>query len=123
MRISDWSADVCSSDLHAVRTLHSCARALDVLGSRGTVRLHGACVGSGVEVAAAAHRRIAVADSWFQLPAVRMGLIPGDGGTATGERAMWRARPLWRLLTSKTRVRGQECVRAFRHRETPKHKK
>src|SRR3546814_14959684 len=77
MRISDWSADVCSSDLHAVRTLHSCARALDVLGSRGTVRLHGACVGSGVEVAAAAHRRIAAADSWFQLAAVRMGLIAG----------------------------------------------
>src|SRR3546814_9649681 len=58
--------------------------------SRGTVRLHGACVGSGVEVAAAAHRRIAAADSWFQLPEVRMGLIPGAGGTATVARAIYR---------------------------------
>ena len=33
------------------------ARALDALGDRGTVRLHGACVGSGIEVAAAAHHR------------------------------------------------------------------
>src|SRR3546814_15863087 len=101
MRISDWSADVCSSDLHAVRTLHSCARALDVLGSRGTVRLHGACVGSGVEVAAAAHRRIAAADSWFQLPEVRMGLIPGAGGTATVARAIGRHRTLWMLLSAR----------------------
>ncbi|MBB5706766.1 enoyl-CoA hydratase/isomerase family protein [Sphingopyxis panaciterrulae] len=97
------------AEAHAVRTLHSCARALDVLGSRGTVRLHGACVGSGVEVAAAAHRRIAAADSWFQLPEVRMGLIPGAGGTATVARAIGRHRTLWMLLSAR-RVGARQAL-------------
>jgi hypothetical protein len=88
------------AEAHLVRTLHSCARALDALGERGTVRLHGACVGSGVEVAAAAARRIAAPGSWFQLPEIRMGLIPGAGGTATIARAIGRHRTMWMLLSS-----------------------
>lgn len=89
------------AEAHLVRTLHSCARALGALGDRATVRLHGACVGSGIEVAAAAHRRIAAADSWFQLPELAMGLIPGAGGTATVGRAIGRHRTLWMLLSGK----------------------
>lgn len=89
------------AEAHMVRTLHSCARALDALGARGTVRLHGACVGSGIEVAAAAHHRIAARDAWFQLPELGMGLIPGAGGTATVARAIGRHRTLWMLLSGK----------------------
>lgn len=89
------------AEAHAVRTLHSCARVLDALGDRATVRLHGACVGSGIEVAAAAHRRIATPDAWFQLPELAMGLIPGAGGTATVARAIGRQRTLWMLLSGK----------------------
>ncbi|WP_260582924.1 enoyl-CoA hydratase/isomerase family protein [Sphingopyxis sp. PET50] len=89
------------AEAHAVRTLHSCARALDALGSRATVRLHGACVGSGIEVAAGAYHRIAAPDAWFQLPEVAMGLIPGAGGTATVARAIGRHRTLWMLLSGK----------------------
>ncbi|ALJ12909.1 enoyl-CoA hydratase/isomerase family protein [Sphingopyxis macrogoltabida] len=89
------------AEAHAVRMLHSCARALDTLGERGTVRLHGACVGSGIEVAAAAHHRIAASDAWFQLPELAMGLIPGAGGTATVTRAIGRHRSYWMLLSGK----------------------
>jgi len=89
------------AEAHLVRTLHSCARALDALGERGTARLHGACVGSGIEVAAAAHHRIAAPDAWFQLPELGMGLIPGAGGTATVARAIGRHRTLWMLLSGK----------------------
>lgn len=89
------------AEAHAVRILHSCARALDALGERACVRLHGACVGSGIEVAAAAHRRIASADAWFQLPELTMGLIPGAGGTATVARAIGRHRTLWMLVSGK----------------------
>ncbi|MBL8651230.1 MAG: enoyl-CoA hydratase/isomerase family protein [Sphingopyxis sp.] len=89
------------AEAHAVRTLHSCARLLRALGDRATVRLHGACLGSGIEVAAAAHHRIAAADAWFQLPELGMGLIPGAGGTATVARAIGRHRTLWMLLSGK----------------------
>ncbi|WP_447762553.1 enoyl-CoA hydratase/isomerase family protein [Sphingopyxis panaciterrae] len=89
------------AEAHAVRMLHSCARALDALGERATVRMHGACVGSGIEVGAAAHHRIAAPDTWFQLPELAMGLLPGAGGTATISRAIGRHRTLWMLLTEK----------------------
>lgn len=95
------------AEAHAVRTLHSCARALDALGPQASVRLHGACVGSGIEVAAAAHRRIAAPDTWFQLPELSMGLMPGAGGTATISKAIGRHRTLWMILSGKKIGVGQ----------------
>jgi len=83
------------------RSLHSCATALGALGERATVMLHGACVGSGIEIAAAAHQRIAAPGAWFQLPELSMGLIPGAGGTATLARAIGRHRTMWMLLSAK----------------------
>ncbi|ALC12877.1 enoyl-CoA hydratase/isomerase family protein [Sphingopyxis sp. 113P3] len=98
------------AEAHAVRVLHSCARALDALRERARVRLHGACIGSGLEVAAAAHRRIAAPGAWFQLPELSMGLVPGAGGTATVPRAIGRHRTFWMLLSGQrlgTRVAHQ----------------
>jgi len=89
------------AEAHVVRSLHSCATLLDALGERATVKLHGACVGSGIEIAAAAHHRIAGPDAWFQLPELSMGLIPGAGGTATFTRAIGRHRTMWMLLSAK----------------------
>lgn len=86
---------------HVARSLHSCATALDALGKRATVKLHGACIGSGIEIAAAAHKRIATPDAWFQLPELGMGLIPGAGGTATVARVIGRHRTMWMLLSGK----------------------
>lgn len=86
---------------HAVRTLHSCARIIAALGDRVTVRLHGACVGSGIEIPAAAGYRVATPDAWFQLPELRMGLIPGAGGTVTVSRAIGRHRCYWMVLSGK----------------------
>lgn len=86
---------------HVVRTLHSCARALHSLGERASVLLHGACIGSGLEVPAAAHYRVASRDAWFQLPELQMGLIPGAGGTVSVSRAIGRHRTAWMLLSGK----------------------
>lgn len=83
---------------HVIRSQRSCARVLHRLGDRATVRLHGACIGSGIEVPAAAARRIAAADLVVQLPELRMGLIPGAGGTVTLARAIGRHRLLWLAL-------------------------
>ncbi|MGN6691311.1 MAG: enoyl-CoA hydratase/isomerase family protein [Sphingopyxis sp.] len=99
--LSEFGSATDLAEAHAVRMLHSCARALGALGRRATARLHGACIGSGVEVAAAAHRRIAAPDAWFQLPELSMGLIPGAGGTATVARAIGRHRAYWMLLSGK----------------------
>jgi hypothetical protein len=93
-----------SNDLaqaHVIRTLRNCAGLLHRLGERSTVLLHGACVGSGLEVGAAAAHRSATADTWFQLPELRMGLIPGAGGTASMPRAIGRHRTAWMVLSGK----------------------
>jgi len=86
---------------HVTRSLHSCATALDALGDRAAVRFHGACIGSGIEIGAAAYRRIATPEAWFQLPELDMGLIPGAGGTATIARAIGRHRTMWMFLSGK----------------------
>jgi 1,4-dihydroxy-2-naphthoyl-CoA synthase len=86
---------------HVVRTLHSCAQALHDLAERARVYFHGACIGSGLEIPAAAYRRIATPDAWFQLPELRMGLIPGAGGSVTVGRAIGRHRTAWMVLSGK----------------------
>lgn len=85
---------------HVIRTQRSCARLLHRLGGRATARLHGACIGSGIEVPAAAAHRIAAPDLIVQLPELTMGLIPGAGGTVSLARAIGRHRLLWLALGS-----------------------
>jgi 3-hydroxyacyl-CoA dehydrogenase len=43
--------------------------------------IHGAALGGGLEVALAAHYRLAVAGAKLGLPEVQLGLLPGAGGT------------------------------------------
>jgi enoyl-CoA hydratase/carnithine racemase len=83
---------------HLVRTAHSPARLAHALGTRLTARLHGACVGAGIEVPAAAARVTARAGAFFRLPEVSMGLIPGAGGTATIPRRIGRHRACWMAI-------------------------
>lgn len=45
------------------------------------VAIHGAALGGGLEIALAAHYRLAVHDAKIGLPEVTLGLMPGAGGT------------------------------------------
>lgn len=80
---------------HLIRTLRSPAALTHKLGDRITAQLHGACVGAGIEVPAAAARVTAAPGSFFRLPEVSMGLIPGAGGTASIPRRIGRHRAAW----------------------------
>ena len=86
-------------EAHLIRTLRSPARLAHQLGPRLTVRLHGACVGAGIEVPAAAGRIVARAGASFRLPEVSMGLIPGAGGTATIPRRIGRHRAAFMAIS------------------------
>jgi len=77
---------------HAIRVIRSPAALAHRLGSRLTVEVHGACIGAGIEVPAAAGKVRARADAFFRLPEVGMGLIPGAGGTASLPRRIGRHR-------------------------------
>tara|TARA_R110001606_G_scaffold381211_1_gene542260 strand:- start:52593 stop:53669 length:1077 start_codon:yes stop_codon:yes gene_type:complete len=91
---------------HSVRTLRSCAQLLADLGDRASVVVHGACIGSGIEIAAAAAHRIATAGTYVHLPEVGMGLIPGAGGTVSLPAAIGRHRTAYLALSGK-RIRAE----------------
>jgi enoyl-CoA hydratase/carnithine racemase len=84
---------------HLIRTLRSPARLAQALGERLAVRLHGACVGAGIEVPAAAARVVAEPGAFFRLPEVSMGLIPGAGGTVSIPRRIGRHRACYMAIT------------------------
>ena len=86
---------------HAIRIEQSPARLAHQLGGRLAAYVHGACVGAGVEVPAAAARVVAAPDAWFRLPEVAMGLIPGAGGTASIPRRIGRQRACWMALSGR----------------------
>jgi hypothetical protein len=86
-------------EAHLIRTLRSPARLAAELGERLTAELHGACVGAGVEVPAAAARVTARPGAFFRLPEVSMGLIPGAGGTVTVPRRIGRHRACWMAIS------------------------
>jgi hypothetical protein len=86
---------------HAVRSLRSPAGLLSSLATRATAYVHGACVGAGIEIPAAAGRVVATADAQFWLPELAMGLIPGAGGTVTIARRIGCQRLLYWALTGQ----------------------
>ena len=86
---------------HLIRVLRSAVQGVRDLGPRITARLHGACVGAGIEVPAAAARVVAADGTFFRLPEVSMGLIPGAGGTATIPRRIGRHRACWMAISGE----------------------
>jgi enoyl-CoA hydratase/carnithine racemase len=83
---------------HAIRMQRSPAALARRLGSRLTVVVHGACIGAGIEIPAAAARVVARGETFFRLPEVGMGLIPGAGGTASILRRIGRHRAFFMAL-------------------------
>jgi hypothetical protein len=105
---------------HVIRTVRSATLLLHVLGDRAQVELHGACIGSGIEVPMAAAHRSAAPGTFVQLPEVRMGLIPGAGGTVTLPRAIGRHRTAWLALSARRLRLETVSVWGFVHGEARK---
>jgi hypothetical protein len=84
---------------HLVRLTRSVGRVIASMSERVVARLHGACMGSGIELPAFAGRVIATPDTKIGLPEVGMGLIPGAGGTVSLPRRIGRHRTALLALT------------------------
>lgn len=63
--------------------------------------LHGAALGGGLEVAMAAHYRVALPSAKLGLPEVTLGLLPGAGGTQRTPRLIGAAAALDLMLSGK----------------------
>jgi enoyl-CoA hydratase/carnithine racemase len=84
---------------HLVRMTRNVGRLLAVLHERLQVRLHGACIGAGIELAAFGDRVTAAPDTHVALPELSFGLIPGAGGTVSIPARIGRRRTAWLALT------------------------
>jgi Enoyl-CoA hydratase/isomerase len=87
---------------HLVRMTRNAARLMYQLSQRIVVHLHGACLGSGIELPAFAGTVVARSDTRIALPEVRLGLIPGAGGTVSLPRRIGRHRTAYLALSGST---------------------
>ena len=107
---------VAGADVKQLLTVKSASEAAELsrTGQRALERLaelekpvvaaiHGACLGGGLEIALAAHARVASSDEKTRLglPEVQLGLLPGLGGTQRLPRLIGAESALDLILTGK----------------------
>jgi hypothetical protein len=95
---------------HLVRLARSPALLMHRLSARTTVYLHGACLGAGLELPAFADRVVAAEDARLGLPELRLGLIPGAGGTASITRRVGRHRAAFLALSGRP-LQAEDALR------------
>ena len=71
--------------------------------------IHGTALGGGLEVALTCHYRIAVPSAKCGLPEVKLGLLPGAGGTQRLPRIVGAQKAL-QMVTSGEHVPAKECL-------------
>jgi len=89
------------STAHAIRSSRSVGLLLLELGARLEFRLHRACVGAGIELPAFAARVVADRNTFIQLPEIKLGLLPGAGGTVSIPRRIGRQRTAYLALSAR----------------------
>lgn len=87
---------------HVIRLERSIGRMLARLRPPTVTHLHGACMGSGIELAAFTDRVVASPDTLVALPEIGLGLVPGAGGTVSLPRRIGRLRTAWLAFTGRS---------------------
>jgi hypothetical protein len=95
---------------HLIRLTRSPASLMHVLAGRTTAYLHGSCLGAGIELPAFAGRVVAADNSRLGLPELRLGLVPGAGGTASLPRRIGRWRTAFLALSGQL-LGAEEALR------------
>jgi len=86
---------------HIIRMLRMPGRYLAEHGARYHFHVHRACIGAGIELPAFAGRLTATSNTFFQLPELGMGLIPGAGGCVSISRRIGRQRTAYMAILGK----------------------
>jgi len=89
--------------------LPALVEAIEACSKPSVAAIHGSALGGGLEVAMACHYRIARDDAALGLPEVKLGLLPGAGGTQRLPRLVGLARAL-RMIVSGTPIGTAEAL-------------
>ncbi len=82
---------------------------LDQLGKPSLAAIHGAALGGGCELAMAATFRFAAENAFFGQPEIKLGVIPGFGGTQRLSRLIGKGKALELCLTGR-KIQAQEAL-------------
>ena len=83
------------------RRLHRVGHRLDVASTPSVAAIRGFCLGGGLELACACDLRICADDAKLGQPEIKLGLIPGGGGTQRLPRLIGPGRALYLNLTGE----------------------
>lgn len=89
---------------------HALFQKLESLRKPVIAAINGICLGGGLELAMSCHMRFAANEAVLGLPELKLGLIPGYGGTQRLARLTNKAKALELILTGKS-VQGEEAER------------
>ena len=105
-------ADITEFDRPAQEpVLTSVLAAIDAAGKPVVAAIHGTALGGGLELALACHWRVAVPTARVGLPEVKLGIIPGGGGTQRLPRAVGVDKAL-EMITSGDMIGAEEALAA-----------
>jgi 3-hydroxyacyl-CoA dehydrogenase len=83
-------------------TLNTVIRIVEASTKPVVAAVGGVCMGGGLELALGCHFRVATADAQIALPEVKLGLLPGAGGTQRLPRAVGVERALNMIVSGAT---------------------
>ena len=95
--------------MHLCLRWHEAFNKMEYGGVPIIAALKGAVVGGGLELAAAAHIRVADATTYFALPEGQRGLFTGGGATIRVTNLVGRARMVDMMLTGRV-YKGREAI-------------
>jgi 3-hydroxyacyl-CoA dehydrogenase len=90
--------------------LHEVLDAIEGSPKPVVAAVHGTALGGGLEVTLACHYRIGVKDARFGLPEVKLGLLPGAGGTQRLPRVVGVEKALG-MMVSGDPIRADEALK------------
>ena len=91
--------------------LHSLIRFIEASDKPVIAAIGGGCMGGGLELALGCHFRVAAKDAPVALPEVKLGLLPGAGGTQRLIRQVGKAKAMELCLTGRM-MDAEEAERA-----------
>jgi enoyl-CoA hydratase len=92
------------------RTIQQLADRIEAAPIPVVAAIHGYCLGGGLELALACDLRVAHRDAQLGFPEVKLGLLPGGGGTQRAPRLIGPGRAAW-LVMSGERIPAEQAER------------
>ena len=90
-------------------TLHTLIRVVEESAKPVVAAIHSVCMGGGLELALGANYRVALPGAQIALPEVKLGLLPGAGGTQRLPRVLGLA-PALEMIVSGTPVLSEKLA-------------